>query len=132
MQFIQAETHSSGEMSRRINKFVTYPGEVTPYQGQDFVEPVKEFCDAEYNALVGLNISTNAAEIATTSRYNRLRVAKCIVVGDISVGKTSLIQRFGYNVYAKDYKATIGVDFDVQKFDILRRPFSLQVRYLLT
>lgn len=56
-----------------------------------------------------------------------LRVAKCIFVGDIAVGKTSLINRFGYNVFSNDYKATIGVDFDVQKFAILNVPFNLQV-----
>lgn len=58
---------------------------------------------------------------------SHLRVAKCIFVGDIAVGKTCLINRFGYNVFTNNYKATIGVDFDVQKFTILDRPFNLQV-----
>lgn len=56
-----------------------------------------------------------------------LRVSKCIFVGDISVGKTCLINRFGYNVFTNNYKTTIGVDFDVQKFSILNIPFNLQV-----
>src|ERR1700685_4344365 len=52
------------------------------------------------------------------------RVGKCVVVGDLSVGKTSLVNRFGYNVFSNNYKATIGVDFDVQKFSILDQHFS--------
>lgn len=54
---------------------------------------------------------------------------KVIVTGDVAVGKTSLINRFGYDVYSSHYKTTIGVDFDVQKFQILGMPYVLQVRH---
>eukprot|EP01080_Neovahlkampfia_damariscottae_P004685 gene4685-8257_t len=36
---------------------------------------------------------------------------KIIVIGDISVGKTSLIKRYCHNNFTLDYKATIGIDF---------------------
>ena len=34
-----------------------------------------------------------------------------LVVGDLGVGKTSLIQRYVHNIFSREYKATIGVDF---------------------
>ncbi|CAG2161522.1 unnamed protein product [Oppiella nova] len=95
--------------NRVISKFVLpYDTSSTPYNNHDFDPEVHDLCQQELGT-------------------NHLRVAKCIVVGDIAVGKTCLINRFGYNVYANNYKATIGVDFDVQKFEILNTPFSLQL-----
>ncbi|XP_054162961.1 ras-related protein Rab-34-like [Oppia nitens] len=80
----------------------------TPYNNLNFDTEVLELCHQELGT-------------------NQLRCAKCIVVGDIAVGKTCLINRFGYDVYANNYKATIGVDFDVQKFEIMKIPFNLQI-----
>lgn len=36
---------------------------------------------------------------------------KVLLIGDIGVGKSSIINRFGKSTYDGDYKATIGVDF---------------------
>ncbi|XP_053562582.1 ras-related protein Rab-7L1 isoform X1 [Bombina bombina] len=36
---------------------------------------------------------------------------KVLVVGDAQVGKTSLLHRYVYDVFCKEYKMTIGVDF---------------------
>ncbi|KAK2954672.1 putative Ypt/Rab-type GTPase ypt7 [Blattamonas nauphoetae] len=36
---------------------------------------------------------------------------KVLVVGDLGVGKTSFIQRYVHNMFDREYKATIGVDF---------------------
>jgi len=35
--------------------------------------------------------------------------------------------RFCHNVFDREYKATIGVDFEVEKFSILSMPFTLQL-----
>ncbi|XP_075887378.1 ras-related protein Rab-34-like [Nelusetta ayraudi] len=54
-------------------------------------------------------------------------IAKVIVVGDVAVGKTCLISRFRKGVFDKNYKATIGVDFEMERFEVLGVPFSLQL-----
>lgn len=41
----------------------------------------------------------------TTTRF------KVVFLGDISVGKTSIITRFSENQYKENYEASIGVDF---------------------
>ncbi|XP_071945118.1 ras-related protein Rab-34-like [Antedon mediterranea] len=56
-----------------------------------------------------------------------LKVSKAIVIGDVAVGKTCLVNRFCHEVFDRDYKATIGVDFEVERFDILNVPFNLQI-----
>ena len=56
-----------------------------------------------------------------------LKICKMIVIGDVSVGKTSLVNRFCKQVFDNDYKATIGVDFEVERFEILNAPFTLQM-----
>jgi len=55
------------------------------------------------------------------------KVAKVIILGDVAVGKTSLIYRFGHRAFSSGYKATIGVDFEVEHFSILGSPFNLQI-----
>ncbi|XP_048468317.1 ras-related protein Rab-34-like [Rhincodon typus] len=57
----------------------------------------------------------------------RLKISKIIVVGDLSVGKTCLINRFCKDTFDKNYKATIGVDFEMERFEVLGVPFSLQL-----
>lgn len=54
-------------------------------------------------------------------------IAKAIVVGDVAVGKTCLISRFCKDEFEKNYKATIGVDFEMERFEVLGVPFSLQL-----
>ncbi|XP_074212290.1 ras-related protein Rab-36 isoform X5 [Camelus bactrianus] len=57
----------------------------------------------------------------------RLRLSKVVVVGDLYVGKTSLIRRFCRNVFDRNYKATIGVDFEIERFEVAGIPYSLQI-----
>ena len=50
-----------------------------------------------------------------------------IIIGNVGTGKSSLVQRFVRNSFCADYKATIGVDFEVEQFEILGIPFNLQI-----
>ncbi|KAI1724231.1 ras family domain-containing protein [Ditylenchus destructor] len=43
--------------------------------------------------------------------HKRECLFKIIVIGDISTGKTSLIQRYVHDIINQHYKATLGVDF---------------------
>uniref|UniRef100_A0A3Q0QR63 Ras-related protein Rab-36 n=1 Tax=Amphilophus citrinellus TaxID=61819 RepID=A0A3Q0QR63_AMPCI len=55
------------------------------------------------------------------------KMSKVVVVGDFNVGKTCILKRFCKNVFLRGYKATIGVDFEIERFDICGVPFSLQI-----
>ncbi|KAF3692605.1 Ras-related protein Rab-34 Ras-related protein Rab-39 Ras-related protein Rah [Channa argus] len=75
----------------------------------DFHNKVKTACQEQRTGTVGFKIS------------------KVIVVGDLAVGKTCLINRFCKDAFDKNYKATIGVDFEMERFEVLGVPFSLQL-----
>ncbi|XP_016887690.1 ras-related protein Rab-34 [Cynoglossus semilaevis] len=76
---------------------------------EEFNNKVKTACQEQRTGTVGLKIS------------------KVIVVGDLAVGKTCLINRFCKDAFDKNYKATIGVDFEMERFEVLGVPFSLQL-----
>ncbi len=54
-------------------------------------------------------------------------MSKVIIIGDMGVGKTSLVQKFVRNHFDNEYRATIGVDFEVERFKILSLPFNIQI-----
>ncbi|XP_036817641.1 ras-related protein Rab-34 isoform X3 [Oncorhynchus mykiss] len=68
-----------------------------------------------------------ACQEQRTGTVGRFKIAKVIVVGDLAVGKTCLINRFCKDAFDKNYKATIGVDFEMERFEVLGVPFSLQL-----
>ncbi|XP_028987530.1 ras-related protein Rab-36 [Betta splendens] len=76
------------------------------------------------------NSGTRAAckdRAARHQPWDRQKMSKVVVVGDVNVGKTCLINRFCKDVFERDYKATIGVDFEIERFQICGAPFSLQI-----
>ncbi|KAM9330017.1 ras-related protein Rab-36 [Gastrophryne carolinensis] len=86
-----------------------------------------------YTAEACLNFTRNFnAEVKNACQQRHaglfgLKMSKVVMVGDLYVGKTSLINRFCKNVFDRDYKATIGVDFEIERFEILGMPFNLQI-----
>ncbi|KAK7481579.1 hypothetical protein BaRGS_00027228 [Batillaria attramentaria] len=86
-----------------------YHQDATPYKTLSFHPKVKAACAENRTGRVGL------------------KICKAVIVGDVAVGKTCLVNRFCHDVFNRDYKATIGVDFEVEKFSVLSIPFTLQV-----
>ncbi|CAL1688742.1 unnamed protein product [Lasius platythorax] len=89
-----------------INWPPPFSSDITPYTESDFGSLIRRTCE---------------------SKNLTLRISKVIVIGDVAVGKTSLVNRFCHKLFDNNYKATIGVDFEVERFDILGLPFHLQI-----
>ncbi|XP_029372973.1 ras-related protein Rab-34a isoform X1 [Echeneis naucrates] len=88
-------------------------------------------CFKKEAALHTINEFNNKVKTACqeqrTGTVGRFKISKVIVVGDLAVGKTCLINRFCKDAFDKNYKATIGVDFEMERFEVLGVPFSLQL-----
>jgi GTPase SAR1 family protein len=56
-----------------------------------------------------------------------LKVCKIIILGDVCVGKTSVLNRFCYKIFDNTYRSTIGVDFQCEEINILGIPYHLQI-----
>ncbi|OWA53681.1 Ras-related protein Rab-36 [Hypsibius exemplaris] len=105
---------AKAKKDRNIEAFPrAYRDDATPYAMSAFSPKVTDVCSGKNAKL--------------TKSDNELNISKLILVGDVSVGKTSLVHKFCHDLFNRDYKATIGVDFEVERFDILDIPFTLQI-----
>ncbi|KAK2703717.1 ras-related protein Rab-8B-like [Artemia franciscana] len=52
---------------------------------------------------------------------------KFLLIGDYSVGKTSLLQRFSNNCFSFSYQETFGIDFKVKMLEIDGKKIKLQI-----
>jgi small GTP-binding protein len=83
--------------------------------GADFDPLVKTACESFKNASKNVH------------QFSSMRSAKVILIGAPGVGKTSLVLRYCRDIFERNYKTTIGVDFEVEKYRILGVPFSMQI-----
>lgn len=83
--------------------------------GNDFHPAVKQACETFKNASKNVH------------QFSSMRSAKVILIGAPGVGKTSLVLRYCRDIFERNYKTTIGVDFEVEKYRILGVPFSMQI-----
>lgn len=59
------------------------------------------------------------------------KVYKVMLLGDIGVGKTSLVRRLVFNCFEHDYKATIGVDVYTHDFTLQTSGSPVPARELI-
>lgn len=52
---------------------------------------------------------------------------KVLVIGDVGVGKTSMVNRIVYNTFTEKYKATIGCEFGLKIIEINGEPVRVQL-----
>ncbi|KAI5588064.1 hypothetical protein POPTR_005G085300v4 [Populus trichocarpa] len=58
---------------------------------------------------------------------SRRALLKVIVLGDIGVGKTSLMNQYVYKKFSQQYKSTIGADFVTKELQIDDKLVTLQI-----
>lgn len=85
----------------------------------DFKPEVRDLCKTHSE-------SSRNPSYEFSSTFNR-RSAKVIIIGAPGVGKTSLVLRYCRDIFERNYKTTIGVDFEVEKYKILGVPFHMQI-----
>lgn len=52
---------------------------------------------------------------------------KVLVIGDLGVGKTSIIKRYVHQHFSANYRATIGVDFALKVLDLDQDTIRVQL-----
>ena len=65
--------------------------------------------------------------MAAMPKISPLAKFKFVFLGDQSVGKTSIITRFMYDSFDKNYQATIGIDFLSKTMYLEDRTVRLQL-----
>lgn len=63
----------------------------------------------------------------STSGLNIMTKYKLVFLGDIFVGKSSIISRFMYDTFEGDYQATIGIDFLSKTMEVNGKTVRLQL-----
>lgn len=140
-------SNSSDQLQRAANRNINHlpPSTATnfsPYLALEFDLSVQEYCrnrnnhisqkedfshHHKSNQLSGKQKNNNVYNSINAPFSKIVRSCKVVVSGDVAVGKTCLVNRFGHDIYSNNYQTTIGVDFDIQKFNILGQPYVLQV-----
>ena len=52
---------------------------------------------------------------------------KIIVLGDVAVGKSSLLKKYQSNYFTHETQATVGIDFIIKNFDINNENHSVHI-----
>lgn len=61
----------------------------------------------------------------SSEEYDQL--FKIVILGDSTVGKSSLLRRFTQNKFKSDCKTTIGVDFNIKNVEIDGKTIKAQI-----
>jgi len=113
--------------SRQILEFPTaWDESTTPYALNQFTPSARTLSDiASADKLSRL--SSGSSSSGRNESSIPIRLGKAVFVGDVGVGKTSIINRFSRDIFQAQYSATIGVDYEIERFWILNIPYNLQI-----
>ena len=62
---------------------------------------------------------------SSSEEYHQL--FKIVILGDSTVGKSSLLHRFTQNKFKSDCKTTIGVDFNIKNVEVDDKTIKAQI-----
>lgn len=112
-----------------IRSSIALMQELTMAEKDRLITELPKFYTADAAPRQALKFHPKTKDACSTGNTGNisLKVAKAVVIGDTGVGKTSLVNRYCRNLFDRDYKATIGVDFEVERFKILDQEFNMQI-----
>jgi len=109
--------------SRQVTEFpLPWDESSSPYALNQFTPSVRSLSELASQDQMNRLSSSSASKASVSTR-----LAKAVFVGDVGVGKTSIINRFCRDIFQLEYKATIGVDYEMERFWILNVPTNLQM-----
>lgn len=122
----QSSGSKMGVKSRQVTEFpVPFDQATTPYALNQFTPSARSLSDLNSTSFDG-DLPRRSTQSFSKAKVS-VRMAKTVFVGDVGVGKTSIINRFCRDVFENQYKATIGVDYEMERFWILNVPFNMQM-----
>lgn len=68
-----------------------------------------------------------SSSVAMQNNHHKERLYKILVIGDLGVGKTSIIKRYVHHNFSPNYRATIGVDFALKVLNWEQETVRLQL-----
>ena len=63
-------------------------------------------------------------DFSIEDEYNKIKI---MLIGDSTVGKTSLIRKYCENEFSETYITTVGIDFQIKYLDINNKKIKLQI-----
>ncbi|XP_061775254.1 ras-related protein Rab-38 isoform X2 [Nerophis ophidion] len=69
----------------------------------------------------------HARHLAMQNNHAKEHLYKILVIGDLGVGKTSIIKRYVHHNFSPNYRATIGVDFALKVLNLDQETVRLQL-----
>lgn len=72
-------------------------------------------------------IHAQLARFAMHNNHQKEHLYKILVIGDLGVGKTSIIKRYVHHNFSPNYRATIGVDFALKVLNWDQETVRLQL-----
>lgn len=70
---------------------------------------------------------TSPSSLAMQNSHQKEHLYKILVIGDLGVGKTSIIKRYVHHNFSPNYRATIGVDFALKVLNWDQETVRLQL-----